>query len=424
MNNGNWISACGYLPVHILCIITVYILLRLPGITEQIPNKENLMNWDAGWYYSICKDGYSYSDSGPSNSGFFPLFPWLWKLSGLNSFAISVINALIAVFASAILFRSFHFGMREALLSLSIPSMFFLFIPYTESLFLLFSVLILVGLKKHNKLLITTGLFLSSITRPTAIFFIPCLMAMHIFSVSRSEFSIKSLVRESFLYSLTVLAGLAFVFAFQYWETGVAMAYFKSQSQFWNKSFTLPRLPFGTWGGKKLIWLDGMAFLAGTAALAMLCRKSLKWVKDMEKYKTWSREIAFSVCYLAMTLLSIVFFDSVANGVTTSIQSINRYMFVSAFFMLFLDYMLKQMRLDNKQFAYPVVFALFNWLLFAPYRHIQYAIVFLLMTAYVILNMMIMRSEKFSRAWIAVYLINIFLQLYLFDQFMKAEWVG
>jgi hypothetical protein len=53
-------------------------------------NSHSLLNWDAQHYYKITTEGYDYT-----RTAFFPLFPLIWKYSGLGLLAISVFNGLL-----------------------------------------------------------------------------------------------------------------------------------------------------------------------------------------------------------------------------------------------------------------------------------------------------------------------------------------
>ena len=111
--------------------------------------------WDSGWYFDIAKNGYRYSADGQSAIAFFPLYPLAmravaWTLGGSDrAFWLAGILISCVAFTCALIalhrFTMRMFGDREvarrAVLYLAIfPFSFFFSRVYTESLFLLASV--------------------------------------------------------------------------------------------------------------------------------------------------------------------------------------------------------------------------------------------------------------------------------------------
>ncbi len=69
--------------MYLLSAIVLYCFLFKIGAITAFPNKYNLVTWDAGFYHSIKNGGYQYYTDRVSNIGFFPLFPYFWKLTHL-----------------------------------------------------------------------------------------------------------------------------------------------------------------------------------------------------------------------------------------------------------------------------------------------------------------------------------------------------
>ena len=112
--------------------------------------------WDAGWYFSIARNGYYASSVGESSIPFFPLYPLLmravaWVLGGSDAAIwIAGIGISVAAFVGALLalhrFTERMFGdgetARRAVLYLAVfPFSFFLTTVYAESLFHLLTIL-------------------------------------------------------------------------------------------------------------------------------------------------------------------------------------------------------------------------------------------------------------------------------------------
>lgn len=148
-----------------------------------------LFRWDTGWYMSIANQGYSYNGNPgqQQNVGFFPLYPLTCRLCNVaTGMAIPVCAVLLSNIAFlaglAALFALITWEVgpdvaRSATLLLAFfPASFFFSTMYTESFFLLFSVLAFAAFRK--KKLIEGGVWagLATATRVSGILlFIPLL---------------------------------------------------------------------------------------------------------------------------------------------------------------------------------------------------------------------------------------------------------
>ncbi len=103
--------------------------------------------WDAGWYLSIVRDGYSFRPGEKGNVAFFPLYPlltrWLGWLIGDVITAGFIVSNLACWGAALLLYRLVllesgdrALSRRAAWLLLIFPTSFYLLTYYTEALFL------------------------------------------------------------------------------------------------------------------------------------------------------------------------------------------------------------------------------------------------------------------------------------------------
>ncbi len=168
---------------HIIAFILIYFLLYQLGFISVYPTNSNLVNMDASWYKDIRDDGYYYSDTTTSPMAFFPLFPYVWKLTGLNSIGISIFNYLIFLLGFSLLSKHLKLNFKQNLLFLSTPSLFFCFIPYSESLFFLGSVILLIGLNKDNIIIVVTGHIITTFSRSVGVVFIPAYIFTNLFFI-------------------------------------------------------------------------------------------------------------------------------------------------------------------------------------------------------------------------------------------------
>ncbi|TFH35434.1 MAG: hypothetical protein E4G99_07300 [Anaerolineales bacterium] len=129
--------------------------------------------FDVIHFLRIAQAGYTDADLSP----FFPLFPLLSRFFGkllggnylLGAFIISNIACLIAI--NVLYFWVLEEGYdrphakRTILFLLCFPTSFFLFVPYSESLFLLFCVLAMWSIRRGKWVLAGTASLLATLTR-------------------------------------------------------------------------------------------------------------------------------------------------------------------------------------------------------------------------------------------------------------------
>lgn len=308
-------------------------ILYFFDVFDFLPANDNILKWDAFWYTSIKTNGYYYHWYEPSNSAFFPLFPYLWKFLFLSNVGIALFNFVLLLLSLGLLYFNFDLNSRQLFIYLSIPSSIFFFLPFSESLFFLFGTIMLTGFHKNNLKLILMGLFFTSLTRATAMFFVPAIILME-FMNSEKLFD-KKMLKNIALYSLTAIAGLLAVVLFQYAQTGEWFAFAKQQVKYWQHHFSLPGFPLISLGGKRILWIDLTAFLFSVTALVVAVvfalKKFLKKKSDINKQKAFW----FSTGYLLMTVLYGLFFNPKQLDMQTTIEGTNRYVLASVFFLIF-----------------------------------------------------------------------------------------
>ena len=414
------------LGIHFLFLFLLYLLLHYLGISPSIPSNSTLLRWDANWYNSIHQHNYFYSESSQSNSGFFPMLPLIWNILDVGPLGMSLFNAFIGFLSLALFAKVFRLEDRSFLLFLSLPSLFFIYAPYAESLFVLFSCLILYGLKFNKKALVALGLFLASTTKATSLFFIPSLAFVLLFLSPISQFKSIVFIKDFLFYSFFVLLGIAAVVALEYAQTGVCFAYFKAQSRHWSRSFNLPVFPLTTWDAYRLIYLDALGFIVGFFAL-LLCAKQFvqSLIQRIITIEEADKSYWFSACFLVMVLGSIVFFNPLDDATkTTSILSINRYMLVSPFMLVFLHHHLKYSRLTRLQTTSIVLLLLLTWILFNGYTSTKSTLGFLFLSTYLFSFLLLMQKKHLPFIWLLLYFVGCCFQLYFFNSFMQGLWVG
>ena len=118
--------------IHFFVFILLYLFFSFFGLVKEFPNAENIIRWDASWYSSIAKNGYQYFWYDASNSAFFPLFPYLWKIIHVDSLGISIVNYLMCMSGLYLLYKYFEIEKKILLIYISLPSCIFFFLPFSE----------------------------------------------------------------------------------------------------------------------------------------------------------------------------------------------------------------------------------------------------------------------------------------------------
>lgn len=417
-----------------LFVSSIYLLLYSLHVFSEIPSEATLLHWDAAWYETIKNKGYQYFWFAPSNSAFFPLFPFCWKLLNVSAIAISIINFLVFIFSAYLTGKNFGFETSKVLLYVSIPSGVFFLLPYSESLFFLFSSFLLIGLKKNNRPLILIGLFMSSLTRATAMFFIPAIILMEVFH--SEKILDKKAILNILLYSAVALSGLLCVVLFQYALTNEWFAFAKQQINFWNHWFSFPKFPLVSHNGDITLWIDGIAFLAGIVAsfliVVFLLKKLLKQTNTLLKNKAYW----FSCAYLLMVTIYSLFFNLECQNNQTTIDSINRYLFSTAYFMIFLLITVDYYKVGSRSFITLVLLTMGSFVLLGflgrplvffeqlANRSIVSAMFFASMFMYVLLFYFSSQKRYGKIISYALILINSFLTAYFFYSFLLNKWIA
>ena len=213
-----------------------------PASATQAVN-DVLRRWDSEWYVGIVAEGYSYDDSQQGNVAFFPVYPILVKCVSLVSQLPNCWSGLVASHVSLLLaFVVFHFYLKErfpddvavqtaSLLACAlIPSGFFWRFAYSESTFLLLSIISMYLMHRGSSLLIIAFFVgLATATRPVGVTLLLPLF-WHIVELKQ-----PAVTKIQNLMKFVPLAcwGLLAYMAFQYFQFGEPLAFAKTQ-QHWR----------------------------------------------------------------------------------------------------------------------------------------------------------------------------------------------
>lgn len=436
----NWLSLLvnnRFVLIHLAVWLGLYLLLGFFQWLRHMPDNGNVSWFDAGWYRSIRDLGYVYYPDKQSNVAFFPLFPLIWRFLHLNNIRMGLVNWFICLFSMLLLKRSLRLQNREALLFLSLPSMLFMYLPYTEATFLLCCTLLIVGMYENKWYLLLCGLFLSSLVRPTAMFYIPALI-FSLLAVNRLRAEPWGPAIKKVLTCCGVsLAALLLVASVQRYQTGEWFLFFKVQGQFWNHRFNWPQLPFTTWSEARMLWIDAIALVFGIMAILFCCVWLFRcFQKNPNPAKIPPTIVLFSAAFLSLSTFSVVFFDSRDSPEGTTLMSLNRYIIASPFFIVFLWHLLKPGEFFAEYLLLTAVAITVMVICVYPtegqFEDLKYRMIknnttwlYLGMIAVYVLSYLVMKLKEVRPDLMAgMYVVNMVMQLYLLNEFLVKNWVG
>ncbi len=395
----------------------VQLLLYKMGLSSVLPDPVTLERYDAGIYHRASQLGFYYNNDHDNNSGIYLLFPWVWRLLHVGIMGMAFFNLVFFAIGFTLITRIYPISSADKILWLTTPSLYFMWVPYSEALFCLLGAIAFYGIATKNKWLIWGGLFFISLNRATAVFLIPSLFVMELLTNERKDL-LKTLYHYFIYYALPTLAG-TFVFVFlQYYYSGIWFLYFKEQEKNLGHELSIPALPFGNvYGGDRVTWLCALAMLPCVIAIILLVRKGYKWLVKNKVYtdKVW----VLTLGYLPVVLFTMVFCNPKWGTGRTNLLGIHRYVFCSPFIFVFLYHIVSKPR-EYKPKHFIAVFLLSNlvWLSMGSYWHIQ-VLLFYNFNTLLVMAYMLHANKKTTWVTAALCAANFFFQVSLYQQFLS-----
>ncbi|MEO8088341.1 MAG: hypothetical protein ABI763_16090, partial [Bacteroidota bacterium] len=341
-------------------------------------------------------------------------FPIFWKTIHASTLAIAITNGLLYCLSLAWLAYEYGFSKRNLFIVSSLPSLFFMFLPFSESVFFFTATVFLIGLKKENQFLIGAGLLMSGLARPVATIFIPAIVITEYYFSNGKNLKLRNV----YLQLITCIAALLMVFILQYYEIGKWFTFFEYQKN-WNNYLREPSLPLSSWAGGYIVRLDAIAFLSGIAAFTWLVSIIVK-MRVSEK-NLYNRAFILSLAYLGILTLTVLL---TKGGV---LNSLNRYIFASPFLVLALSTFLERAIFNRKYLLILFLCSTLFWFLFASYVHIQAFLKFETLSLYLCLvySAANKTDKKISQlSFLSLIGVNIFFFIAFMYRFLSGDWVG
>lgn len=408
--------------VHLLIIVVAYYLLYIFGDRHILPTDGNTVRYDAYWYFTLIDEGYIYEPGLGNGLAFFPLFPVVWYWSGLTALGISFFN--YAVFAGTFIFllKDEKLSYAIQLTLLAFPSFIFFALPYSESLFFLFSTFIILGYRRNNNRLLYIGLFGASLVRSVCMLFVPAIIIVY-FVNSDKELSKKQRLINCGYQLAATIGGFLAASLYMGVKSG-KWFYFIEIQKYWQRHWIIPKFPLTTYSADRILGLDGVTFMLGLIAACLCCKWMYLFIKQNGLLKTYKidRAVLFSALYLAgMTTLDTIFTRNLGNA--TSIWSLNRHAMCTPFAITFIIYLYR----DFWPKAYELI-ALITLLAAGVFITGAYHFVNLRVLGFFVLfflNFFIIKYKTvLTNYFVLYYLVSVFLQIKFYEDFIAAVWVG
>jgi len=405
---------------YVACVATLYSI----GVFLDlfVTPATNVINWDAGWYNEIRQLGYveNHPMGKYASCAFYPLFPLVWKWSGLDPIGILFLNGVLFILAVSCLFQHFRTTIWQSLLFLSTPMLLFCFLPYTEALSFFLLSFFLIYFQKRNLPFALTFLFLAGWTRPLVWQIVPLVATWLILDFDRLK---KGKFVVPLLLLGTTLSSFLTMNLYQYYETGIWNANVRAYS-YWGGHLQKPLLPLRTFEtALSGIWvrqIDYLAFVMCMLGLLCLVRFLYKVYFQKRQLGNFQLLFAMSCAYLAsMMLIRLLTMKG-------DFWSLGRYIFVNPFFAYFLFFSLRS-QISKVWGLASAAFLLVSQMLFAKHDYFSSwtsfwwsDIQFLTISS----NMLYLgQGKKYVYAFLI--LLGMLIQCYLLHCFLIGkEWVG
>lgn len=413
------------------------LILQSNKIPFQTPTPENLSHYDGKFYETIKNFGYPDSTAvRKSLFAFFPLFPFVWRISTLPITQIGFLNFGLFIFSLIILIGIYTplKEKRENLILftclLLMPFNLLYFMPYSEACFLFVFTLIIYAAVNSYKYLFYLSLILLGTVRPAVSIIIPAILCTEIIFLLKYR-SIKYFLKESLLKIIPILSGFFLVMLYQYQFSKKWFLFFEVQ-QLWDHRFRIPSKLFD-WSKEGFSMSFFSLFIIGSLLLLLLIYKiKLLFLEKSEKTDQLSmidnpvraRDyfIWLSIFYSFGIFAFIIFFQG------GSLNSLYRYICASPFFyLLFIHHFYSIFSTKEKRFFALLLLIITIIYSMMPYtRHWDFAdsgfIILVLIFVFYTFKAQLPNWLHISTL-ILLALYSIIWQTYLYNSFISNGWL-
>lgn len=293
--------------------------------------------WDCGWYNGMREHGYIYKAGQQNNLAFFPLFPLVWKTLGTGNIGMGMINYLIFACSAWVLIKQFDVSLRTTVVFLGVGLIPFFMVPYTESFFFLGALLLILGFKKQNYLLLTLGAIVAIGTRSASMIFLVSFVFMLVLAfMQQKSFTEYKVILFAILAVVLVNAS---VFYYQYAQTGKLLGCFEAH-KYWDHFLRWPKLVNVSWH-KPVALTENFALMVGLFCKLILSTYFLNILFNKIKLRNPLAKVFKINEALNTTDLFVLLYLSGGTSFILlyqqeSLASLNRYVLSTPFYLLLL----------------------------------------------------------------------------------------
>jgi hypothetical protein len=407
---------------HFAIVSIAYWLLYKLGYKHILPSNVNVLQFDARWYSIIANQGYTYIPGVGNELAFFPLFSLIWRLSHLTPVLICLLNVIILAGGFVLLLKNEKISEDLVLILFSFPSFIFFALPYSESLFFLFGVFIILGYQKTNNVLLYIGLFGASLTRSVCMFFIPIIIICELLIVDSLHTEKQRWVNASHKI-LATLGGFLLASIYMGWTTG-KWFYFIQIQKYWSRHWLIPKFPLTTTYPQRLLGLDGISFMFGVFAI-FFCLKNFIAVYNRDKILTLNsgkvKSLLFSALFLGgMTVLDTCFTLYTRN--VTNIWSLNRHVMCTPFAITFIIYFFRDFRPNVYELTSLIGLLILGVFFTGIYQYLTLAVFFFFIIFFV--TFLLLKYNILSSYFAIYYIVAILLQITFYEEYLAGIWTG
>jgi hypothetical protein len=412
--------------VFLIGLVSIAILLFYLK-NGAFPNPSTaLCSWDCGWYVQLRDSGYVLKLDDESNPAFFPLFSYIWRWTGFSFIQMSIMNALLFIVSVGIMATQFKMATRSLIFFLCIGLQTFFVVPYSESLFFIGSSLFLIGFHKNEKTITILGFAIAVGARSASIIFIAAsvvLLAIALVQKEKQKIELMILALSS-----TVLCTLG-VMTIQYYQTRNFFAFFYAQ-QFWDHHLGIPAFPLTSWHWPTHL-SDSVGLLFGLVAIIISLGFCIKLMLKLPYPKTLSilfkqepMDLAylFSFLYLAGTTSTILLFQG------GNIHSLNRYVFSTPFFLLFVNAFITQKIQVSFTWVQYILVACILGILMPGQSYLEHYLLITASVVFIPVSLFFQYKTPTHKVFkILVYIgiiMGIIIQLLLLSKYFEGNWMG
>jgi len=397
---------------------------------DRIPyekiSDDNTLHWDANGYHTIKEKGYSADD--PYLYAFFPMFSYIWKLSGLSSSRVIYLNFFMLMVGLLLLAQLFKQKWRDVLLVLLLPMTAIYLIPYTEATFFIMFSIAVWGYMKDRYWVYLIAMTLASISRNTLLFVVPALICAEIIFFIKDRKIRQSLIRLS-MGSLPVLLGVALMAFIQ----GEVLRFIEAQ-KYWENTFSFPDLTnLRDWSTESFAINIPTLFMIGIPIIVyviFIVLKQLNILKQNTSFLSLSSNNKSDYLNLILLFCCVSAYCSVLLFRGGSLHGLSRFVICSPYFviLLFLNHeKLLSVPLSQrvKYFVILAILSLFILLLFKKFCFGFYYLGFSIFVG--IMALYLFKDQKQKRTYKILLFVLGFLSVlwttYLYNVFICNGWL-